>query len=127
MDDVSSAPKVDKAKMEEPVMPVQAHTLVNDYEVDYEKHGADRDSNPYPDLKRKLKSRHLQMIAIGEWCLSRAGKDFPILIEFLHRWHDRNGSVHRERHGRCLWRACWSPNRLYLCRNHCVFGHDGAG
>ena len=38
----------------------------NSYEVDYEKHGANRDSNPMPDLKRKLKSRHLQMIAIGK-------------------------------------------------------------
>lgn len=36
------------------------------YDVDYEKHGAGRESNPLPDLKRKLKSRHLQMIAIGE-------------------------------------------------------------
>jgi amino acid transporter len=78
MDDVSSASKVDKAKMEEPAMPVQAYTPVNDYEVDYEKHGVDRDSNPYPDLKRKLRSRHLQMIAIGEWCLSLAPeKIFP--------------------------------------------------
>lgn len=32
---------------------------------DVEKHGAGRDSLPVPDLKRKLKSRHLQMIAIG--------------------------------------------------------------
>lgn len=38
----------------------------NSYEVDYEKYGANRDSNPMPDLKRKLKSRHLQMIAIGK-------------------------------------------------------------
>jgi amino acid transporter len=34
-------------------------------EADCEKHGAGRESNPLPDLKRKLKSRHLQMIAIG--------------------------------------------------------------
>ncbi|CEN60152.1 Putative Arginine transporter [Aspergillus calidoustus] len=34
-------------------------------ERDCEKYGAGRDSNPLPDLKRKLKSRHLQMIAIG--------------------------------------------------------------
>jgi amino acid transporter len=34
-------------------------------ETDCEKYGAGRDSNPLPDLKRKLKSRHLQMIAIG--------------------------------------------------------------
>ncbi|KAL5355448.1 putative arginine transporter [Aspergillus floccosus] len=34
-------------------------------DADCEKHGASRESNPMPDLKRKLKSRHLQMIAIG--------------------------------------------------------------
>jgi amino acid transporter len=34
-------------------------------DVDCEKYGAGRESNPLPDLKRKLKSRHLQMIAIG--------------------------------------------------------------
>ena len=38
-----------------------------DYDFDYEKHGAQREANPLPELKRKLKSRHLQMIAIGEW------------------------------------------------------------
>ncbi|EAW14678.1 putative arginine transporter [Aspergillus clavatus NRRL 1] len=38
-------------------------TASNDF--DCEKHGASRESNPLPDLKRKLKSRHLQMIAIG--------------------------------------------------------------
>jgi amino acid transporter len=32
---------------------------------DVEKHGATPQSLPVPDLKRKLKSRHLQMIAIG--------------------------------------------------------------
>ncbi|KAE8375891.1 amino acid permease/ SLC12A domain-containing protein [Aspergillus bertholletiae] len=34
-------------------------------DLDCEKHGATRESNPVPDLKRQLKSRHLQMIAIG--------------------------------------------------------------
>ena len=34
-------------------------------EADLEMYGAKPDSNPLPDLKRKLKSRHLQMIAIG--------------------------------------------------------------
>lgn len=36
-------------------------------ELDYEKHGAGAESDAMPDLKRKLKDRHLQMIAIG-WC-----------------------------------------------------------
>lgn len=53
-----------KSKMssEAPVMQV----VQPDYDVDYEKHGAQREANPLPELKRKLKSRHLQMIAIGE-------------------------------------------------------------
>ena len=34
-------------------------------ESDYEKHGAGPESTPVPDLKRRMKSRHLQMIAIG--------------------------------------------------------------
>jgi amino acid transporter len=33
---------------------------------DVEKHGAGPESLPLPALKRKLKSRHLQMIAIGQ-------------------------------------------------------------
>lgn len=39
---------------------------------DVEKYGANRKSLPVPDLKRKLKSRHLQMIAIGmhDHCLN---------------------------------------------------------
>ncbi|KAF3396511.1 Arginine permease [Penicillium rolfsii] len=61
------APWSDKEKMasEGPIMQVQPQDAVNQYDVDYEKHGAGRESNPLPDLKRKLKSRHLQMIAIG--------------------------------------------------------------
>lgn len=34
-----------------------------------EKYGAGPESSPLPDLKRKLKSRHLQMIAIGKYNL----------------------------------------------------------
>lgn len=48
---------------EPPVMQVAQSV---DYDLDYEKHGAQREANPLPELKRKLKSRHLQMIAIGE-------------------------------------------------------------
>jgi hypothetical protein len=46
-------------------MPVQVQAQSPAYDIDYEKHGAQREANPLPDLKRKLKSRHLQMIAIG--------------------------------------------------------------
>lgn len=51
---------------EAPMMEVQQQYPDDRYDVDYEKHGAGRESNPLPDLKRKLKSRHLQMIAIGK-------------------------------------------------------------
>ncbi|CAI7659106.1 unnamed protein product [Penicillium pancosmium] len=68
-DRVSNAPWSDKPKMvsESPIMEPQpqeqpAHAYDD---VDYEKYGASRESNPLPELKRKLKSRHLQMIAIG--------------------------------------------------------------
>lgn len=61
-----SAPWTEKGKMDSEV-PVQvAQNPVDTYNVDYEKHGAQREANPLPELKRKLKSRHLQMIAIGE-------------------------------------------------------------
>ena len=46
-------------------MPVQVQAQSPAYDIDYEKHGAQREANPLPDLKRRLKSRHLQMIAIG--------------------------------------------------------------
>lgn len=36
------------------------------HDGDVEKHGAGPESSPLPALKRKLKSRHLQMIAIGQ-------------------------------------------------------------
>lgn len=53
----------EKTKMSpEPIQVAQP-----DYDFDYEKHGAQREANPLPELKRKLKSRHLQMIAIGKW------------------------------------------------------------
>lgn len=57
----------DKKKMSNDE-PIQVHTDSSPQgfnELDCEKHGANRESNPLPDLKRKLKSRHLQMIAIG--------------------------------------------------------------
>jgi amino acid transporter len=62
--------KVEKGKMENegPITQVQQQypNPADAYDVDYEKAGAGRESNPLPDLKRRLKSRHLQMIAIGE-------------------------------------------------------------
>lgn len=50
---------------EGPITQVQPQYPADSYDVDYEKYGASRESNPLPELKRKLKSRHLQMIAIG--------------------------------------------------------------
>lgn len=67
-DKVHNPPWFEKGKMESegPIMQAQQQFPTNRYDVDFEKHGAGRESNPLPDLKRKLKSRHLQMIAIGE-------------------------------------------------------------
>lgn len=59
---------------------------------DIEKHGAGPESSPLPDLKRKLKSRHLQMIAIG-WF--KASIYFQCTRLTYPRWHHRNGSLHR--------------------------------
>ena len=60
---------------EGPITQVQPQYPDNGYDVDYEKYGASRESNPLPELKRKLKSRHLQMIAIGE--SSRVLEELP--------------------------------------------------
>lgn len=70
--EVNTTPKSagDKGIMpsEEPIQ-FESHNASSDlHDVDCEKHGASRESNPLPDLKRKLKSRHLQMIAIGRSC-----------------------------------------------------------
>lgn len=68
-DEVNSTPKFagDKGMMpnEEPIQFDSTNASPDLQDVDCEKHGAGRESNPLPDLKRKLKSRHLQMIAIG--------------------------------------------------------------
>jgi hypothetical protein len=68
--EVTAAPKVaeGKGKMlnDEPVQVYDNSPPPTSNDLDCEKHGASRQSNPLPDLKRKLKSRHLQMIAIGE-------------------------------------------------------------
>jgi amino acid transporter len=62
--DKSTVTSKGKMSTEAPVpVPAEAQAA---YDVDYEKYGAQREANPLPELKRKLKSRHLQMIAIGE-------------------------------------------------------------
>ena len=64
----STSAEGEKGKMvPEETVQVQSMNPSSDLnDIDCEKHGASRESNPMPDLKRKLKSRHLQMIAIGE-------------------------------------------------------------
>ncbi|PWY79548.1 amino acid permease [Aspergillus heteromorphus CBS 117.55] len=64
--------------MPDEAVQVQAMNPSSDLnDIDCEKHGASRESNPLPDLKRKLKSRHLQMIAIGE--------SPPVLLSIIPR------------------------------------------
>lgn len=89
----------DKMESEGPIMQMQQQQNSPDdrYDVDYEKHGASRESNPLPDLKRKLKSRHLQMIAIGEsqtFGPSTAAKVFSH-AHGRKRWYHWNRLVYR--------------------------------
>lgn len=74
-------------------MPVQVQAQNTDYDIDYEKHGAQREANPLPDLKRKLKSRHLQMIAIGEWD-DIVHENQNIRTNSLRRRHNRYRFIH---------------------------------
>lgn len=107
-DEVSNAPRSDKTKMvsEGPVMEVPPQPQENPAnafdDVDFEKYGAGRESNPLPELKRKLKSRHLQMIAIGESTTAEALRLWQkFLITHTHtnriasRWDYWNWSFHR--------------------------------
>lgn len=97
----------------------------NAHEHDVEKDGVGGDT-PEPELQRKLKSRHLQMIAIGR------PKSPPILqIQTgkltWNRWYDWHRALHQQRNGHRPCRPGRSPDRLRLRRNHCLFGHDLAG
>lgn len=67
-DEVAPAPEVkDKGEtgVNEPALTASSLHSAQKYGDDIEKHGAGPESSPLPNLKRKLKSRHLQMIAIG--------------------------------------------------------------
>ena len=77
----STSAEGEKGKMvPEETVQVQSMNPSSDLnDIDCEKHGASRESNPMPDLKRKLRSRHLQMIAIGESCWLSWGS-FPFLL-----------------------------------------------
>ena len=75
-----------------------------------------------PELKRKLKARHLQMIAIG---MPR-----PFLFDLLliqYRWYYRDGSLHRQRWSNCQVRASRSTHRICLCRNDCILSDEFLG
>lgn len=74
--------------------PITSSQVPADDDQDYEKYGANRDSNPMPDLKRKLKSRHLQMIAIGE-LHALLTPDLSRSQFSLFRWYNWNWSLHR--------------------------------
>lgn len=74
-----------------------------------------------PVLKRKLKSRHLQMIAIGLY-FSKSWRP-RVMAKKSHRWYHWNWSVHRFWGGNCKIRTSWGSHRLYFCRFHRLLGH----
>jgi hypothetical protein len=99
--EVTAAPKVaeDKGKMlnDESVQIYDNSPPPNSDDLDCEKHGASRQSNPLPDLKRKLKSRHLQMIAIGESCFNLNFDSEVLCTVLTHsgRWYYWHRSFHQ--------------------------------
>lgn len=97
----------------------------NDRDLDAEEKHSNGESHQLPELQRRLKSRHLQMIAMGR---------YPPVYYFSDNAHiaryrrcDRNGSFHRyrnsDRHGRTSRRF----DRLHFCRIDCLFRHDRTG
>ncbi|KAL1998012.1 hypothetical protein VTN02DRAFT_203 [Thermoascus thermophilus] len=67
MDEVAPVSEVKECEktVNEPTFTDSSLHSADKFGDDIEKHGAGPESLPLPDLKRKLKSRHLQMIAIG--------------------------------------------------------------
>lgn len=92
------------------------------YDLATEKH-AESGANPVPNLQRKLKSRHLQMIAIGESSFSLYHSR---LLTSTRRYH-WNRSLHRQRDCHCPFGTRRCPYCLYLCRYPCLLGHDISG
>ena len=79
-------------------------------------------------LKRRLQSRHLQMIAIGKQALNRQIPGLRLTVEF--RWHNRYRSLHRFWiRSRKFW-SRWRIDRICLHRYprlqcHGRLGRDG--
>lgn len=119
-DVIESAPEVEKSS---PDMEPKFAAISNDTNLDAEK----QTISAAPALQRRLKSRHLQMIAIGMPSFIGATLEDRT---YTLRWHHWNGSVHWIWGSSVEIGAGWSPHCLYLCGDSRVFsnaitGRDG--
>jgi hypothetical protein len=74
-----------------------------------------------PTLKRKLKSRHLQMIAIGKFTVLSMYKASFSSSNRRYNWY---WSIHLQWRGTSARWPYWRTHRIYFHRHYCLFGHD---
>lgn len=105
----------------------KVNSLRGDHHSDEESNEEVQESET-PDLKRQLKDRHLQMIAIGQYLIFYGGGGTTRKKSLIAcRRNNWNRSVYQQWNGH---RARWSSrgsDRIHLCRDDRLLGDDLAG